>query len=78
MCVVCREMKPRNQLFRLVKPSGARLLEANPEGALSGKGVYFCRQPKCIERLLQEKRIRKRFLERIAPSALDWLRTVLD
>ena len=46
MCAVCREMKSRDELYRVVKtPDGVVLDMA---GKTNGRGAYICKDEKCI------------------------------
>jgi predicted RNA-binding protein YlxR (DUF448 family) len=73
MCVICRKLRPREELFRLVKSKDRPELVADPGGRLAGKGVYFCRSRECLDRLLREKRFRRIFLGKIEDRALQWM-----
>lgn len=73
MCVACRKLRPRTELFRLVqRKSGDRIL-ADPEYRLSGKGIYLCRSQECLGRLRKERRLRRLFLGRFAEGTLEQL-----
>ena len=47
MCVVCREMKEKEQLFRVVKSKDT--VSVDPTFRASGRGAYICRSGECIE-----------------------------
>jgi len=49
----------------------------NPQGRLPGKGVYFCRQSSCIERLQKEKKLKRLFLEKLQREGLAWMQEQL-
>lgn len=53
MCVSCREMKPKNQLVRIVNTLDGVKLDTT--GKLQGRGVYLCPCKTCIERALKSK-----------------------
>lgn len=73
MCLVCRELKPRDQLFRLVRRRENGSFAPNTEGRIPGKGIYFCRDGDCIERLHKERRLRRQLAEKLEPGALEWM-----
>ena len=53
MCVVCRQMKPKNELIRIVNSDGAVVIDKT--GKLNGRGVYLCRCMECIAKALKSK-----------------------
>ena len=58
MCCVCRSMKPREQLLRVVRtPDG--VIRVDPDGKADGRGCYVCRQTACIQ-----KGVKMRFVNR--------------
>ena len=65
MCVGCREMKPKKELLRVVRP---------PEGAIAfdrtgkapGRGAYVCKSDECLK-----KAIKTRGLERQLEVKID-------
>ena len=49
MCVGCREMKPKAELYRIVKtPSGEILIDKTNK--LSGRGAYICKSGECLKK----------------------------
>lgn len=73
MCLVCRELKPRDQLFRLVKHKEDGSFTPNADGLIPGKGVYFCRYGDCIDRLQKERRLRRQLADKLKHGALEWM-----
>ena len=61
MCVGCREMKPKAQLLRVVKPQegDARI---DRTGKAQGRGAYVCGQIECL-RKAQKSRALERALD---------------
>ncbi len=47
MCVGCREMKPKAQLLRVVKPREGDV-HIDRTGKASGRGAYVCGQIECL------------------------------
>lgn len=45
-CVVCREVKPKRQLTRLVIGQSDALID-DPGGKAPGRGAYLCDNPAC-------------------------------
>lgn len=73
MCLVCRELKPRDRLFRLVKRPEDGSFVPNADGRIAGKGIYFCRDGDCIERLHKERRLRRQLADKLKAGALEWM-----
>jgi len=49
MCVGCREMKPKAELYRIVKtPSGEILIDKTNK--LSGRGAYLFKNGECLKK----------------------------
>jgi hypothetical protein len=61
MCVVCRSTSDKRTLLRVVRLSEKRGggVVADPGGKLPGRGAYVCASPKCIERAIKERRIKR-------------------
>ena len=65
MCVGCREMKPKMQLLRIVKPQdGAAHIDRT--GKAPGRGAYVCDQIECLR-----KAQKSRALERALDAVID-------
>lgn len=47
MCVACKEMKEKEQLFRVVKSKDTVFVD--PTFRASGRGAYICRSTECIK-----------------------------
>ena len=73
MCLVCRDLKSRDQLFRFVKSKEDGSFLPNAEGRLPGKGIYFCRTGDCLQRMQKERRLRRQILDKLSESALEWM-----
>lgn len=58
MCLGCRQMKPKKELTRIVRTVDGKI-EIDPTGKKSGRGAYFCKDPKCLENALREDRLSK-------------------
>ena len=73
MCLVCRSLKTRDQLFRLVKSKEDGRFFPNADGSLPGKGIYFCRTGDCLQRMQKERRLRRQLLDKLSDNALGWM-----
>ena len=47
MCVACREMKDKGDLYRIVR-TGEGNAEIDSSGKKSGRGAYICRDRQCV------------------------------
>ena len=64
-CAVCREMKPKNQMVRVVRsPQGEISLDFR--GKAPGRGVYVCPDPECLKKA-QKTRALERSLDTAIP-----------
>lgn len=49
MCVGCREMKPKSELYRVVRtPEGNILIDKSNKA--SGRGAYICKSGECLKK----------------------------
>lgn len=49
MCIGCREMKPKAELYRIVKtPDGQIVIDKTNK--LSGRGAYICKCGDCLKK----------------------------
>ena len=61
MCVGCREMKPKAQLLRVVKPQEGQA-HIDRTGKAQGRGAYVCQNIECLKKA-QKTRALDRALE---------------
>ena len=65
MCVGCREMKPKAELMRVVKPQdGDPAIDRT--GKAPGRGAYVCERAECLKRAQKT-----RALERALDAKID-------
>ena len=62
MCVGCREMKPKAQLLRVVRPQEGEV-RIDRTGKAPGRGSYVCDRIECL-RKAQKSRALERALEK--------------
>ena len=60
MCIACREMKPKKEMFRVVRNAEG---EVYPDytGKAPGRGAYICSQEACRAKLSSKKLLNKAF-----------------
>ena len=60
MCIGCREMKPKQELMRVVKsPQGDISLDLT--GKKNGRGAYVCKNIDCIKKSAKQKALAHTF-----------------
>ncbi len=78
MCVVCRCIKPRPRLYRLVRQKGWLRARLDSTGNIPGRGLYICREGECLERFLMDKKFRRRYHQAVEDQAFDTLREIFN
>jgi predicted RNA-binding protein YlxR (DUF448 family) len=59
-CVSCGIKRPKNDLIKLMTDSENRLI-IDDSGRLRGRGAYVCDSLPCLERLLNNKHLKRQF-----------------
>ena len=49
MCIGCREMKPKAELYRIVKTPDNEIL-IDKTNKISGRGAYICKCGECLKK----------------------------
>lgn len=57
MCVLCKQMKPKTQLIRIVNAQGNVVVDKT--GKINGRGVYLCKCKDCITKAVKKKNFAK-------------------
>ena len=71
-CLGCREMKPKRELIRVVRPpEGEVVLDA--KGKSPGRGAYLCRDPECMKRAMKSRSLEKALQTQIPPEVYEKL-----
>lgn len=60
MCVVCRTMKEKAELIRVVRSKDGDFA-LDPTGKMPGRGAYVCREGDCVSRLEKVKGLERAF-----------------
>ncbi len=66
-CVVCREKRPKIELWRLAIASGTAMIDRF--GRLGGRGAYCCKHQRCMRGLVRYK---KRFTRAFRVDDFRW------
>ena len=72
MCVGCREMKPKKELLRVVKPAEGECA-IDRTGKASGRGAYVCPSAECLKKAQKSKALERALEAKIAPEVFDTL-----
>jgi len=60
MCVACREMKPKKEMLRVVRPKEGDVF-IDLTGKAAGRGAYVCNDPAGIRKLKKGRLLNKTF-----------------
>lgn len=60
MCIVCREMRSKKEMLRIVK-NAENLIFIDKTGKAAGRGAYICDNKKCVQDCLKKKMFNKVF-----------------
>jgi predicted RNA-binding protein YlxR (DUF448 family) len=55
-CVGCRKTRPKREMVRIVRTPDQEV-KIDESGKAPGRGAYLCRERRCWERALSEKRL---------------------
>lgn len=69
-CVGCGEMKPKNELIRIVRsPEGNISLDRS--GKANGRGAYICESEECYKKAVKARRLEKTFSMQLSQTVLE-------
>ena len=72
MCVGCREMKPKAQLLRVVKPQEGEA-HIDRTGKAPGRGAYICGQIECFKKARKSRALERALDAKIDEAVFDQL-----
>ena len=67
MCIACREMKPKQEMTRVVKNADCEIF-ADPTGKAPGRGAYVCDKAECLSKVCGKKLLNKTFSSNVDPE----------
>ena len=73
MCTACREMKNKNDLFRIVKNKEEEIFIDETFKA-NGRGAYLCKTEDCINKAIKTKSLNRAFKCEVPQDIYDALR----
>ena len=59
MCVVCRQMKEKSELLRVVRKDGGVFVDAS--GKSEGRGAYICKNKDCCDKFEKQRSFERAF-----------------
>lgn len=77
MCVGCREMKPKKELVRVVRPPEGDI-RFDLTGKAPGRGAYICRRRECLMRARKIRALERALEMRIDDSLWDRLEKEIE
>ena len=75
MCVVCREMKTKEQLIRVVKSKDGVSIDTTFRA--QGRGAYVCRSIDCIENAQKRGAFERSFSVKVDPELYSTLEALI-
>lgn len=60
MCIVCREMKDKRDLIRVVRSKDGEV-SIDLSGKTNGRGAYLCKSEDCINQSIKKKCLERAF-----------------
>lgn len=60
MCIVCMQMKPKNELIRLIKKQNGKIV-IDYSQKMGGRGVWVDKSNECISQLKKRKSLERKF-----------------
>ena len=79
-CLGCREMKPKRELIRVVRPPEGDI-HLDTRGRANGRGAYLCPSRDCLRKAVRSKALERAFgtaIPREVYAALEAELEVLD
>jgi len=77
MCVGCREMKPKAQLVRVVKPQEGEA-RIDRTGKASGRGAYVCPDGECLKKARKSRALERALECSIEEGVFEQLQAALE
>ena len=75
-CTGCNEMKPKNELVRVIKTADEQIL-MDLTGKMNGRGAYVCRSEECLKKAIKTKAIERSLGIKVSDELYDELKKEL-
>ncbi len=76
-CVGCREMKPKNELIRVIRTPEEQVL-LDTSGKMNGRGAYVCPSKECFDRAIKTNAFNRSLKIQISDEIYDKLSRELN
>ncbi len=76
MCIVCRTMKDKRDLIRIVKDKEGNIF-VDETGKKNGRGAYICNNPECFNKLQKQKILNKTFKTNVDEKVYEKLKETI-
>lgn len=76
-CLGCREMKPKQELVRVVRDKEGNI-SIDSKGKAPGRGAYVCHSPDCLRKALRSKALDRSLEVTIPPEINERLMAELE
>lgn len=76
MCVVCREMKPKKELIRVVSNENGEIV-LDESGKANGRGAYVC-NGECVKQLEKRKSFERALNSQLSCGLVDKIKEKVD
>ena len=76
-CIGCSEVKPKNELLRIVKNKENEIF-IDLTGKANGRGAYICPKEECLEKAVKSNRLAKSFEQEISQDIYEKLKEVIN
>ena len=73
MCIACRQMKPKAEMLRVIKPKEGEIF-IDRTGKAAGRGAYICDSDACVKKCLKVKLFNKTFSAQIPDNVYEDIR----
>jgi predicted RNA-binding protein YlxR (DUF448 family) len=74
MCIACKNSKPKQELFRIVKFEDKFNLDLKCK--LNGRGAYICNNNSCVQNTIKNKLLNKSFRQNVSNDVYDLLKEI--
>ncbi|SDY90657.1 RNase P modulator RnpM [Tindallia californiensis] len=75
-CIGCLEMKPKNELIRIVCTKDG-IISLDETGKAHGRGSYICSSIECFDKAKKQKGFNRSFGKEIPNQVYDYLKSKL-
>lgn len=76
-CIGCNAKKDKNQLLRVVKNKNGDI-SIDLTGKMEGRGTYICKDERCLDKAIKNKRMSRTFEMEISNSIYENLRKFIS